>query len=161
MCVCVPIARTDEIVKSDIWYHFKEGFNNAVRRNITMADLLWSQEMRSVQAAVTSTQLERTCLIASRQHVPRCSFHIVLIQITPILFMLMNLRLSLICTVYVDSRVVLRVICASFFRDRTSWFPNTELYETNRPLQCTEWSFQFITVLVLQAYFVTLIYVRE
>ncbi|XP_054268805.1 chromosome transmission fidelity protein 18 homolog [Macrosteles quadrilineatus] len=32
-------ARTDEIVKSDIWYHFKEGFNNAVRRNVTMADL--------------------------------------------------------------------------------------------------------------------------
>uniref|UniRef100_A0A1B6LVK8 AAA+ ATPase domain-containing protein n=1 Tax=Graphocephala atropunctata TaxID=36148 RepID=A0A1B6LVK8_9HEMI len=32
-------ARTDEIVKSDIWYHFKEGFNNAVRRNVTMSDL--------------------------------------------------------------------------------------------------------------------------
>lgn len=128
LCVCVPIARTDEIVKSDIWYHFKEGFNNAVRRNITMADLLWSQDQWITDVwrwGAYKLLLHRlnlreqfppySCLIASRQHVSRCSFHIVLIQITPILFMLINLQLSLICTVYVDSRVVLRVICASFF----------------------------------------------
>nr|CAD7593735.1 unnamed protein product [Timema genevievae] len=30
---------TDEIVKSDIWFHFKEGFSNAVRRSVKMKDL--------------------------------------------------------------------------------------------------------------------------
>lgn len=34
-------AKTDEIVKSDIWFHFKEGFNNAVRRSVDMKDLYW------------------------------------------------------------------------------------------------------------------------
>ncbi|XP_049856731.1 chromosome transmission fidelity protein 18 homolog isoform X2 [Schistocerca gregaria] len=31
--------RIDEIVKSDIWFHFKEGFSNAVRKTIKMKDL--------------------------------------------------------------------------------------------------------------------------
>ena len=29
-----------EIVSSDIWFKFKEGYNNAVRRNVKMKDLL-------------------------------------------------------------------------------------------------------------------------
>ncbi|XP_069699964.1 chromosome transmission fidelity protein 18 homolog isoform X2 [Periplaneta americana] len=33
-------ARTDEIVKSDIWFHYKEGFSNAVRRSVKVQDLL-------------------------------------------------------------------------------------------------------------------------
>ncbi|XP_014241439.1 chromosome transmission fidelity protein 18 homolog [Cimex lectularius] len=33
-------AGTDDIVKSDIWFHFKEGYNNAVRKNVYMSDLL-------------------------------------------------------------------------------------------------------------------------
>uniref|UniRef100_A0A0K8SZZ0 Uncharacterized protein n=1 Tax=Lygus hesperus TaxID=30085 RepID=A0A0K8SZZ0_LYGHE len=33
-------AKTDEIVKSDIWFHFKEGYNNAVRKNVYLSDLL-------------------------------------------------------------------------------------------------------------------------
>nr|CAD7572337.1 unnamed protein product [Timema californicum] len=32
-------VHTDEIVKSDIWFHFKEGFSNAVRRSVKMKDL--------------------------------------------------------------------------------------------------------------------------
>uniref|UniRef100_A0A1B6D4D8 AAA+ ATPase domain-containing protein n=1 Tax=Clastoptera arizonana TaxID=38151 RepID=A0A1B6D4D8_9HEMI len=32
-------AKTDEIVKSDVWFHFMEGFNNAVRRSVIMKDL--------------------------------------------------------------------------------------------------------------------------
>jgi hypothetical protein len=41
MCVCVVFsAQTDEIVKSDIWYHYKEGFSNAVRRSVKIQDLL-------------------------------------------------------------------------------------------------------------------------
>ncbi|CAB0014814.1 unnamed protein product [Nesidiocoris tenuis] len=33
-------SKTDEIVKSDIWFHFKEGYNNAVRKNVYISDLL-------------------------------------------------------------------------------------------------------------------------
>jgi hypothetical protein len=33
-------ACTDEIVKSDIWFHYKEGFSNAVRRSVKIQDLL-------------------------------------------------------------------------------------------------------------------------
>lgn len=33
-------AKTDDIVKSDVWFHFKEGYNNAVRKNVYIADLL-------------------------------------------------------------------------------------------------------------------------
>ncbi|XP_015371775.1 PREDICTED: chromosome transmission fidelity protein 18 homolog [Diuraphis noxia] len=29
----------DEIVKSDVWYHFKEGYSNAVRKSVLMKDL--------------------------------------------------------------------------------------------------------------------------
>nr|CAD7442238.1 unnamed protein product [Timema bartmani] len=36
--VLAPL-HTDEIVKSDIWFHFKEGFSNAVRRSVKMKDL--------------------------------------------------------------------------------------------------------------------------
>lgn len=32
--------KVDEIVKSDIWFHFKEGFSNAVRRSVYIKDLL-------------------------------------------------------------------------------------------------------------------------
>ncbi|PSN58132.1 hypothetical protein C0J52_01027 [Blattella germanica] len=32
--------KTDEIVKSDIWYHYQEGFSNAVRRSLKMKELL-------------------------------------------------------------------------------------------------------------------------
>uniref|UniRef100_A0A023F1H3 Putative dna replication checkpoint protein n=1 Tax=Triatoma infestans TaxID=30076 RepID=A0A023F1H3_TRIIF len=32
-------AKTDDIVKSDVWYHFKEGYNNAVRKSVLMSDL--------------------------------------------------------------------------------------------------------------------------
>lgn len=30
----------DEIVKSPIWYQYKEGFNNAVRKDVTLQSLL-------------------------------------------------------------------------------------------------------------------------
>ncbi|XP_063243725.1 chromosome transmission fidelity protein 18 homolog isoform X2 [Bacillus rossius redtenbacheri] len=33
-------AHLDEIVKSDVWFHFKEGFSNAVRRTVKMRDLV-------------------------------------------------------------------------------------------------------------------------
>ncbi|XP_066908266.1 chromosome transmission fidelity protein 18 homolog isoform X2 [Halyomorpha halys] len=33
-------AKTDDIVKSEVWFHFKEGYNNAVRKNVYMADLM-------------------------------------------------------------------------------------------------------------------------
>ena len=33
--------KNSEILSSDIWFKFKEGFNNAVRRNVKMKDLLW------------------------------------------------------------------------------------------------------------------------
>lgn len=29
----------DEIVKSDVWFHFKEGYSNAVRKLVLMKDL--------------------------------------------------------------------------------------------------------------------------
>jgi hypothetical protein len=32
--------RRDEIVKSDVWFHYKEGFSNAVRRSVKIQDLL-------------------------------------------------------------------------------------------------------------------------
>ncbi|XP_021940234.1 chromosome transmission fidelity protein 18 homolog isoform X2 [Zootermopsis nevadensis] len=38
-------GQTDEIVKSDIWYHYKEGFSNAVRRSVKMQDLLGAGRM--------------------------------------------------------------------------------------------------------------------
>jgi hypothetical protein len=44
MCV-VFSAQTDEIVKSDIWYHYKEGFSNAVRRSVKIQDLLGAGRM--------------------------------------------------------------------------------------------------------------------
>lgn len=37
--LCVLDAN-DVIVKSPIWYRYKEGFNNAVRKDITISDLL-------------------------------------------------------------------------------------------------------------------------
>ena len=36
------IQKANEIVSSDVWFKFKEGYNNAVRKNIKMKDLLWS-----------------------------------------------------------------------------------------------------------------------
>ncbi|XP_066992527.2 chromosome transmission fidelity protein 18 homolog [Anabrus simplex] len=36
----VASTKVDEIVKSDIWFHFKEGFSNAVRRSVKIHDLL-------------------------------------------------------------------------------------------------------------------------
>jgi hypothetical protein len=37
----VPVtARKDDIVKSDVWFHYKEGFSNAVRRSVKIQDLL-------------------------------------------------------------------------------------------------------------------------
>ena len=33
-------AKSDPIVKSPIWYRYKEGFNNAVRKDIHMNELL-------------------------------------------------------------------------------------------------------------------------
>ena len=33
-------GKNSEIVSSDIWFKFKEGYNNAVRRNVRMKDLL-------------------------------------------------------------------------------------------------------------------------
>ncbi|XP_037959748.1 chromosome transmission fidelity protein 18 homolog isoform X2 [Teleopsis dalmanni] len=38
--VVVNEAHDDQIVKSPIWYHFKEGFNNAVRKNTHLKDLI-------------------------------------------------------------------------------------------------------------------------
>lgn len=32
--------KANEIIISDVWFKFKEGYNNAVRRNIRMQDLL-------------------------------------------------------------------------------------------------------------------------
>lgn len=34
------IGGTDTIVKSPIWYRYKEGFNNAVRKDVTLIDLM-------------------------------------------------------------------------------------------------------------------------
>ena len=34
------IEKANEIVSSDVWFKFKEGYNNAVRKNIKMKDLL-------------------------------------------------------------------------------------------------------------------------
>lgn len=31
---------SDAIVKSPVWYRYKEGFNNAVRKDVTITDLL-------------------------------------------------------------------------------------------------------------------------
>ena len=36
----VSNAVTNEIVKSDIWFKFKEGYSNAVRRNVKLKDFL-------------------------------------------------------------------------------------------------------------------------
>jgi len=37
----VPVSeRKDDIVKSDVWFHYKEGFSNAVRRSVKIQDLL-------------------------------------------------------------------------------------------------------------------------
>lgn len=33
-------SSTDVLVKSSIWFKFKEGFNNAVRTDLTLSDLL-------------------------------------------------------------------------------------------------------------------------
>lgn len=33
-------AKTDAIVKSPIWYRYKEGFNNAVRKDVHLNELL-------------------------------------------------------------------------------------------------------------------------
>jgi chromosome transmission fidelity protein 18 len=36
-----PVSeRKDDIVKSDVWFHYKEGFSNAVRRSVKIQDLL-------------------------------------------------------------------------------------------------------------------------
>ena len=35
-------TESDGILSSDVWFKFKEGYNNAVRRNIRVQDLLWS-----------------------------------------------------------------------------------------------------------------------
>ena len=32
--------KANETVKSDIWFKFKEGYSNAVRRNIKMKDIM-------------------------------------------------------------------------------------------------------------------------
>ena len=32
--------KANEIIISDVWFKFKEGYNNAVRKNIKMKDLL-------------------------------------------------------------------------------------------------------------------------
>ena len=32
--------KENEIVKSDIWFKFKEGYSNAVRRNLKMKELM-------------------------------------------------------------------------------------------------------------------------
>jgi hypothetical protein len=32
--------KESEIVKSDIWFKFKEGYSNAVRRNLKMKELM-------------------------------------------------------------------------------------------------------------------------
>ena len=33
------VRKANDIIISDIWFKFKEGYNNAVRRNIRMKDL--------------------------------------------------------------------------------------------------------------------------
>lgn len=33
-------ANIDVIVKSPIWYRYKEGFNNAVRKDVLLSDLV-------------------------------------------------------------------------------------------------------------------------
>lgn len=34
------LGGTDAIIKSSIWYKYKEGFNNAVRKDVTINNLL-------------------------------------------------------------------------------------------------------------------------
>lgn len=38
--ITVQEGGTDVIVKSPIWYRYKEGFNNAVRKDLTILNLL-------------------------------------------------------------------------------------------------------------------------
>lgn len=38
--ITVKEGGTDLIVKSPIWYRYKEGFNNAVRKDMTILNLL-------------------------------------------------------------------------------------------------------------------------
>lgn len=40
--VALPVQEggRDQIVKSPIWYRYKEGFNNAVRKDVTLQSLL-------------------------------------------------------------------------------------------------------------------------
>jgi hypothetical protein len=33
-------ARTEQVAKSDVWFHYKEGFSNAVRRSVKIQELL-------------------------------------------------------------------------------------------------------------------------
>ena len=37
MCCSGSIAKT---AQNDVWYHFKEGYSNAVRRNVKMEDFI-------------------------------------------------------------------------------------------------------------------------
>lgn len=39
-CITVQEGGTDVIVKSPIWYRYKEGCNNAVRKDVTIGQLL-------------------------------------------------------------------------------------------------------------------------
>ena len=39
--------KANEIIISDVWFKFKEGYNNAVRKNIRMKDLLWKWQIWS------------------------------------------------------------------------------------------------------------------
>lgn len=40
--IALPVQEggRDQIVKSPIWYKYKEGFNNAVRKDVTLQSLL-------------------------------------------------------------------------------------------------------------------------
>lgn len=35
------VGSSVQIAQNDVWYHFKEGYSNAVRRGVKMADFIW------------------------------------------------------------------------------------------------------------------------
>ena len=42
-----------EIIGGDIWFRFKEGFTNAVRKTVRISDLLWTMQCKIRTSATT------------------------------------------------------------------------------------------------------------
>ncbi|KAG8312267.1 hypothetical protein J6590_026713 [Homalodisca vitripennis] len=63
---CLFTARTDEIVKSDIWYHFKEGFNNATSTDVILGIILYWQQKLHFGGRTRRTTVARQPLTMDR-----------------------------------------------------------------------------------------------